>query len=210
MPLNFRFAIILFMHFSIMHCSNILIFQVLQIGQGTLIVCRRPHEKVSAAEYLPCEYCSGFFHQKQVWLHSKTCYFAKGKADREKNFVRYARCMMAPFLRKADSDDEQRLNSVIDKMRETEKYPGLKDTCSHDELIREFGMWLLDKLGNEDEQRRRDQDNIRTKMRSLARLLAKLNEQKLFPQPLSYYICANEFGSIVTAVKSCYREANSP
>ncbi|KAL5020637.1 hypothetical protein ScPMuIL_002283 [Solemya velum] len=183
--------------------------EVLQKGEGALVVCRRPHSSTCASEYIPCEFCKGFFHEKQLWIHAKSCYFADNGYDNEKNFVRNGRCMLAPFLRRADND-ENNLNSVIEKMKETEKYPGLKETCFHDELIREFGMWLLDKLGNDDEQRRKDLDNVRTKMRSLARLLSKLNEPKLFAQPLCNFLCAKEFNAVVTAVKSCSKEADSP
>jgi hypothetical protein len=47
-------------------------------------------------------------------------------------------------------------------MKEKVKNPGLKELCYQDELIKEFGIHLLDKLGTQEEQRRKDQDNIRT------------------------------------------------
>jgi len=117
--------------------------------------------------------------------------------------------MMSPFLAREDGDYEQ-LDEVISKMKETAKNPGLKKICYEDELIREFGIHLLDRLGTKDEQRRKDQDNVRTKMRCVARLLMKLNEQKMFQQPLNFFVSAQEFMNVTKAVKEVSRESCSP
>lgn len=116
------------------------------------------------------------------------------------------------FIREQDEQDqlEKDLNYIIDKMKETTKNPGLKEICENDKLIREFGLSLTEKLGTKEEQRRKDSDNIRTKMRSVARLLMKLNENKLVPQPLCFFICPREFRNIVRAVKELSREVDSP
>ncbi|KAH3807280.1 hypothetical protein DPMN_135615 [Dreissena polymorpha] len=75
-------------------------------------------------------------------------------------------------------------------MKETKENPGLKKVCQEDELIRQFGLYHLGRLGPLEEQRLKDQDNVRTKMRSLARLLVRLNGEELFSYPLSHFICA--------------------
>ncbi|KAJ8315158.1 hypothetical protein KUTeg_007308 [Tegillarca granosa] len=185
--------------------------QVLKNGKGTLVVYRRPSEisKVCASEYLPCEYCLGFFHEKQLWIHAKSCYFREVAVDTPANYVRNGRIMMAPYMIREESEIGE-LDLVIAKMKETVQNPGLKQVCAEDELIREFGLSQLDKLGTKEEQRRKDQDNIRTKMRSIARLLSKLNEKKLRDVPLSNYICGKEFMNVVATVKLLSRESNSP
>ena len=187
------------------------IFQVLRQGHGTLIVYRRPKGAICASEYLPCEYCLGFFHQKQLWIHGKSCDFRTDTVDscESKNYIRNGRIMLAPFLQREETETDN-LNQVIIKMKETTQNPGLKDICMEDELVREFGLSLLDKLGTAEEQRRKDEDNVRTKMRCVARLLKKLNEKKLAPQQLSNYITAKEFNVVVSAVKDLYRESDSP
>lgn len=176
-----------------------------------MIVYRRPKEETSASKYLPCEFCLGFYHEKQLWLHAKSCELRTDTLDSPKNYIRNGRIMLQPFLHKCDRDEpDSRLNELIMNMKETKKNPGLKDICLCDKLIREFGFSLLEKLGTTDEQRKSDCDNIRTKLRSIARLLKKLNENKFVPQDLSCYIRPSEFHNVVAAVKELYRESDSP
>lgn len=89
--------------------------------------------------------------------------------------------MLQPFMKCDREEPDCRLNELIINMKETKRNPGLKDLCLSDKLIREFGFSLLEKLGTTDEQRKNDCDNIRTKLRSVARLLKKLNEKKICP-----------------------------
>lgn len=185
--------------------------KVIKNGKGKLVVYRRPkNSSISACDYLPCEYCLAFVHEKMMWLHAKSCYYRPGSVDTDNNYVRNGRIMLAPFMQVRPEHEIEALDMVIMKMKETTQNPGLKNICCDDQLIREFGNSLLDKLGTEEEQRRKDQDNIRTKMRSVARLLQKLNENKLRSLPLSDFISGREFMNVVTAVKELSLEANSP
>ncbi|XP_060570745.1 uncharacterized protein LOC132729023 [Ruditapes philippinarum] len=184
--------------------------EVLKKGEGLIVVCRRPGKlQGDASNYVPCEYCFGYYHEKQIWNHCKGCYHRAVVVDSSANYLRNGRAMLSPFFKREDKDYDQ-LNELISKMKETEKHPGLKKVCYEDELIREFGIHLLDKLGSEEEQRRKDKDNIRTKMRCVASLLNKLNTKKLLPQPLNNFISAQEFINVVNAVKELSRERNSP
>ncbi|KAJ8317221.1 hypothetical protein KUTeg_005125, partial [Tegillarca granosa] len=154
-----------------------------------------------------------FVNEKLMWQHAISCFFRPASVDTEKNYVRNGRLMLEKFvIREQEEQDqlEMDLNDIIDKMKETTKNPGLKEICKNDKLIREFGLSLTEKLGTKEEQRRKDSDNIRTKMRSVARLLLKLNENKLVPQPLCSYICPREFRNTVRAVKELSREVDSP
>lgn len=185
------------------------VLQVLKNGEGTLIVYRRPKTNTCASEYIPCEYCMGFFHESHLWEHAKGCYFRKNEVESSKNYVRNGRIMIMPFIIHKEGETNK-LDDVISRMKETKENPGLKEVCLEDELIREFGMCLLERLGTSEEQRRKDEDNIRTKLRCVARLLKKLNDKKIVNQPLTNYINAREFNAVVTAVKDLYRESNSP
>ncbi|WAR09760.1 MYLK-like protein [Mya arenaria] len=184
--------------------------EVLQKGEGNLIVYRRPGVPANAYDYIHCRFCKGFYHHKLLWSHVKTCSFKPDGAenDTERNFIREARCEIAPFLQQQDEDIEM-LDEVIDKMKETKENPGLKKVCQEDELIRQFGLYHLGRLGPLEEQRLKDQDNVRTKMRSLARLLVRLNGEELFSYPLSHFICAQKFDLVAKTVKEMYQEIGS-
>ena len=60
-------------------------------------------------------------------------------------------------------------------MPETQANLGVQNICQNDPLIREFARSILNRLGEEHEQRLKDIDNIRTKVRTLGRLLKELN-----------------------------------
>jgi hypothetical protein len=49
----------------------------IEIGEGELAVVRRPTENRQAHEFLPCEFCLGFYLHESLWLHIKTCQFNK-------------------------------------------------------------------------------------------------------------------------------------
>ena len=72
--------------------------------------------------------------------------------------------LLAPFM---NTEQENGLEELLDDMKETGTNLGVKNICSNDKLIREFGKCLLGSLGNENEQRRKDKDNIRTTLRSV-------------------------------------------
>lgn len=146
-----------------------------------------------------------------MWLHTKSCELRTEAVDSPANYVRNGRIMLQPFMKHREEPDcRPDLDELIGNMKETKKNPGLKDTCFSDKLLREFGFALMERLGTIDEQRKSDSDNIRTKLRSVARLLKKLNERKIVPQDLSNYIRPSEFSNVVAAVKDLYRENDSP
>lgn len=188
--------------------------QVLKNAEGTLVVHRRPNEsnKVQrkASEYIPCEFCHVFVHEKILWQHIKSCDLGPGLEDTEANYVRNSRVIMSPFIHIEEKERSDIVDGVINKMNETTKNPGLKEVCIEDTLIREFGLCLLDRMGTPEEQRRKDEDNVRTKLRSTARLLGKLNGKKLRPQAMDNYITGGEFMNVVMSVNELSREAGSP
>lgn len=117
--------------------------------------------------------------------------------------------MLSPFFQREEVEVEE-LDALVEKMKETNKNPGLKEMCTSDNMIKEFGLSLMEKLGMNSEQRRKDHDNIRTKLRAVGRLLKKLNENKFRKQDIDYYLCPSEFKNVVHAVKELSQEANSP
>ena len=107
--------------------------------------------------------------------------------------------LISPFIN-LDTDDAE-IDEVIIKMKETSKNPGLKKTCRTDPLIKEFCRGLLHKLGHDSEQRRKDKDNIRTKLRAVGRLLLSLNHKRQEDMDLWSYIAPKHFKMIVKVVK---------
>ena len=86
-------------------------------------------------------------------------------------------------------------------MKETAKFPGLRDICQRDDLLKEFCRGLIHRIGPKGEQRRKDKDNVRTKIRAVARLVSMLNEKHHKVLSLNDYIHPCLFMDVVNCVK---------
>ncbi|GFN83295.1 Zinc finger protein 271 [Plakobranchus ocellatus] len=179
--------------------------QVLMSGRGELVVSRRPtsKEETDASHFLPCTNCLGWFHSRNLQLHAKTC---PAGMLHDKNHLRNARTLITPFL----ASQESELNKLFSLMKETKKYPGLKRISEDDFLICEFAKGLLKKLGTKEEQRLKDMDNIRTKIRHIARLLKAMKERETEIKDLESAITPKFFFLVVETVKHLSVECDSP
>ena len=133
----------------------------------------------------------------------KTCP-AGGSSDT--NYLRNSKMLIAPFVK----TENKEVQEIFSKMKETKKYPGLKQVSENDELIKEFGKGLLQKLGTKDEQRLKDIDNIRTKVRHVARLLVALKEKDKEIYSLDNAITPAKFFLVIETVKDIAQECDSP
>ena len=176
--------------------------QVLQSGSGEITVYRRPTATDSAHHYLPCINCLAWIHSANFSMHAKTC--PAGKTI-DHNHLRNSKMLISPFIT-FESDDTD-IEDLLFKMKETHKNPGLKKICMEDKLIKEFCRGLLHRLGTEEEQRRKDKDNIRTKLRAVARLLSSLNEKTGENGDLSSYTTPNHFMLVVNTVREMGKES---
>ncbi|XP_052261565.1 uncharacterized protein LOC127865682 [Dreissena polymorpha] len=188
--------------------------QVIERGEGELVVARRPNskqkEKYSSADYLPCEYCLGFYNKDTLWLHVNNCCLKpKNKQPSTKNFRRDAKAMLFPFMKDIDEDDAL-LESFFDGMKETNANPGVPLLCKNDPLIREFASSKLCRLGEKKEQRVKDVDNVRTKVRTVGRLLKQLHQNNEAKSPLSEFITGMNFMKVLNATKNISLESDSP
>ena len=191
--------------------------QVLKERQGEIVVARRPKSESSqkAEDYLPCEHCLGFFFYKTLWQHVEKCPLRPSTAPKG-NSVRCGKILLSRFIPTPDerTETESNVNELFRNMKETSMNPGIRNICRDDILIREFAMALLEKLGTTEEQRRKDKDNIRTKVRTLGRLLKHLNEKRQKTKEdiltLSDYITGPHFKEVVSGVKSLAIKTNSP
>lgn len=102
------------------------------------------------------------------------------------------------------------LEDIFSHMKDTDKNAGVKEICESDDLIRQFGSCLLEKLGTLEERRRKDVDNIRTKLRTVGRLLKVLNAGMLDHRPLSDFLSGPNFHKVVTGVKELALQSDSP
>ncbi len=179
------------------------LLQVLQSGSGEITVYRRPTATTSIAHnYLPCSNCFAWIHSANFAKHSKAC--PAGKPI-DCNYLRNSKMLISPFIN-FESDDAD-IEDLVLQMKETVKNPGLKDICMADTLIKEFCRGQLHRLGTEDEQRRKDKDNVSTKLRAVARLVSSLNESTNQVCDLSSYITPNYFMLVVKTVREMGKES---
>ena len=182
-------------------------------GAGELIVGRRPGQdskrQYGAHEFMPCEYCLGFFLQYSLWHHVRTCPSKPTEKQPAAMFLRDARFLLSPFVKQLSREDAL-AEKLFSGMKETKANPGIRPLCEKDPLIVEFAKSLLGRLGEEDEQRLKDMDTIRTKVRTIGRLLKYLTEKHETTQPLSKFICGQYFQPVIEAVKELSLESDSP
>ena len=107
--------------------------------------------------------------------------------------------LLSPFI--SYETDEQDIDNIMNDMKETKKHPNLRKVSRNDLLIREFCKGLLHKLGTPQEQRRKDKNNVRTKVRAVTRLLVQLNQETKQNVDLQTYISPKYFPMVVKTVK---------
>ena len=192
---------------------NDFIHQVISEGCGELVLVRRPEEKFrgryTADMFLPCEFCLGFYLSTSLWVHAAICTFKPEGTQPSKNFTRNARVLLSPFVKQV-SEEDIALNTIFDGMKETAANPGLKKICENDLLIREFTLSMVGRLGEDDEQRIKDIDNVRTKVRTVGRLLKQLQHDNQTCDPLSTFICGQRYKKVCEATKRLAVTTDSP
>jgi hypothetical protein len=109
-----------------------LFLQVLQSGEGILVVVRQPDHHRHASEYLPCEYCLGFYSRDTLYKHVKDCTCRNASDVKEKSAVTQGLMLVTPLV-KADCQPEMR--ELLRGMRETVKNPGM---VIHDLMSEEY------------------------------------------------------------------------
>ena len=167
----------------------------LETGEGELIVVRRPGEGESCtiSDFLPCEYCLGFMKKWDLWKHQQSCEFKTGsECDRSgKQCVQQkAKLILAPAT---TGTNNVSLNRVLCSM----KCDSISDIVKRDQLIKAFGLMLLEKNGLKNSQ------FVSQKMRELGRLvegIMTIEENKNVE--LSNFLRPEKFDIIVKAVRN--------
>ena len=156
--------------------------KVLQSGVGELAVNRRPTKtcQMNADQYLPCVECHAWCLRKNLRHHAISCPAGK---PLDPNYIRNGEVLISQFLPPCENED---MESLIGKLRNTKRFPDLVKTIEDDNLIKSFCNNLIQRLGPNEEQRKKDQDTIRGKLRAIARLLQMLRNQKITNKSLFF------------------------
>ncbi|XP_060572464.1 uncharacterized protein LOC132730528 [Ruditapes philippinarum] len=132
--------------------------EVLRTGKGVIITWARNSEQTSAEDYLPCEYCLGFFLRSSLWRHQQTCNFNEGKKKRRK-IQSEARLLLPSSIEASKGLKE----NVISRMAGDE----ITIVVRNDPLIIKLGEKLYQRHGSQ----RHLFAHISQKMRELGRFL---------------------------------------
>lgn len=169
--------------------------EVLTTGDGELIVARRSKVSVDSDEYLPCPKCHVLGRPKNMWRHHKSCNHSVSKptsASQSKTSV----------VKRARALKEMGLScGVVDERFKVDVLAGLRcDEVSRvikrDELILLFGKQLYKKVGPY------RAEEIRLRMRLLARFILTINDGRQHYINLMDCIDSKHFDAVLTATET--------
>jgi len=166
--------------------------EVLRAKAGKLIPLKRPSKSCSAADFIPCEFCLGFFARHDLWKHRKRCQFKEcSSANGASSNVRcQARgSILLPVSCEANDDFKQNILSV---MNQDEAVTAIRN----DDLVMKFGTRLYFKHGHHHHRRQ----YIRERLRQLGRLLVEVKKLDSSVSYLSDCISSDKFSAICDAV----------
>ena len=139
---------------------------VLSKGKGELVVEKRPSEgsKKGYTEFLPCEYCFGWYYRKDLHRHIKLCNYKIEEPSSKKgsNRIQSFASMMLPV--------DERISEALHQIFQRMKVDEISTTCKVDATIIKFGNKLCSKHANNDDQTK----YISNKLRELGRLAIKM------------------------------------
>ncbi|ELT95806.1 hypothetical protein CAPTEDRAFT_195253 [Capitella teleta] len=159
--------------------------QVLKKNSGTLIVYYRPRGKVDNKEYIPCEYCYGYFVRSELWRHK--CSF---KPSEKKRVV-----ATSYLLLPAPTGASAALSGVLASSRRDD----ISQILKSDHLILQLGEQLVSGIGNAKDS----ESNIRGYLRRMARLLQVMRIQESSPNAhLESFLTPSKYRVCLTAAKS--------
>lgn len=81
--------------------------KVLEGGNGEIVTWKRPSEKASVNDYLPCQHCCAMFKKTGLWQHEKACRFRKVDRKRGKRRrIQKASSHLLPISKSSDGIQE--------------------------------------------------------------------------------------------------------
>ena len=139
-------------------------------------------------------------HQYSLRYEALKIYQYQGQGHQTSFSQGFCGIICRPLL--ASLSSELELDYFFDKMKETSENPELKELFWNDGLTVEYARSLLERLGNKYGQRRKDEDNMRGKVRSVGRLLVQLNLKSSKAEPLTTYLTGQTFQDVADAVET--------
>lgn len=162
---------------------------VRKAGHGEIVPWRSPsdEQECDPHDYIPCEFCLGFFHKKELWRHEKNCKFQISKKTGRK--VQSRSIALLP----TDSEHSNGLKEIFHRM----SADNISRLVKNDYLIGKFGERLVNKLGHFKHLK----NHISQKVRELARLLEAVRKEDSDITDLRSVISPGKFPVVVSAVK---------
>ena len=129
-------------------------YDVMEKGEGQLVVVYRPNHNADPKDYRPCRYCFGWFARKEAWQHKCVANTEKGEGKSKKGLLWR---LLVPSL--SSSMRKKLLQTIVDQLKEGQ----VKECVKNDSLILEFAKLDCKETSSI--------DVCRNRVRELARLL---------------------------------------
>ena len=165
--------------------------ECLEKGSGNLIVVRAPAFKCKASHFLPCPFCFGFMHRRELHKHCKHCSFNTSKS-RASNPVEEAKLLL---IKKFNPRTDELSKCVLNKLRND----NVKEKILHDNLILTFANSQMQRLRAAKGEKF---TYLGQRLRMLGRLLTECEKTKGSPISLNEIIKPWNFDLLVQSVKN--------
>jgi hypothetical protein len=136
--------------------------EVLKNGKGVIVPYRRPAEEVDYKEYLPCDYCHGFFKRCRLWEHRRNCPLKGPTKQFGQHRIQSQCAMLLPCVQNVSLYMKE---NILQKMQHDE----ISLAAKNDALIVGYGAKAFEKTGHDIHTH----GHISQKMRQLCRAFAE-------------------------------------
>nr|XP_022290881.1 uncharacterized protein LOC111102433 isoform X2 [Crassostrea virginica] len=163
--------------------------EVLRSRHGTLVTFTRNWNDSSADQFLPCQYCLGFFLKSSLWRHTKNCPFAPEGKEKYRKVSSQSMLLLPASTEVSEGLREK----VLSRMSSDE----ISIAARNDPIIVRVGEKLHQKHGHLNHL----YTYVSQKMRELGRLLISLRETDKDINSLDDAIHPMKFPAVVRCTK---------
>lgn len=161
--------------------------EVIRSGVGRLIVAYRQSDSADWQDYVPCEFCLGYYAKREYWKHVQRCTAAPANSKKHGRLLESARMLLPVPAGRSDS---------LKKLLNTFSSDAVSRTVKSDELILQFAERLFMKHGHDHDQ----YPAVRNTLREVARLLVDLRTTTNNPSAdLKQFIRPIKFSNVVNS-----------
>ena len=155
--------------------------EVIQRGEGQLVVGKRFGSTKKPSAYTACSFCKKFQSKKNLWRHNKTCperiaYYSRHSDTNNGQNKRILAVKRGQALVNAAafSSEDCNLSDLTDRMRDDD----IKEICLADSLVRKEAELRLQGLGKKEDQKTDDIYRVSQAARLLGRIILQARETK--------------------------------